>query len=300
VVDTRTHDIVARVPQASPFSPNLAVSRDGTEVWFTLKDSGKTQVMSGAEPFNIRATLDTGPITNHVALVDTPAGKYAYITVGGENAVKVFRRGGRPKPVATIATGDLPHGLWPSADGSRVYVGLENQDAVIAIDTRTNSVVASIPVGQQPQALVYVPDAVADGDGATNLVSLGDAGKAGHLRLQAPPERTQSRASATVSVNSLGALDLLQVAATGLKPGATYTLWLAASPMPPWKERQALSSFKANASGAQIAQAVGPLRRVLTAPDEASHDEAARRFLLVTESDSDEVQLVQTQTNEHQ
>src|SRR5262249_50342549 len=55
------HDdrVVARLPQASPFSPNLAVSQDGTEVWFTLKDSGKVQVMSAQPPFRILATLDT-------------------------------------------------------------------------------------------------------------------------------------------------------------------------------------------------------------------------------------------------
>ncbi len=37
-VDTQSYKVIARVPQASPCSPNLAVSRDGTEVWFTLKD----------------------------------------------------------------------------------------------------------------------------------------------------------------------------------------------------------------------------------------------------------------------
>jgi Uncharacterized conserved protein len=60
VVDTKTYQVVARIPQASPFSPNLAVSHDGMEVWFTLKDSGKTQVMSAQPPFGIFATLDTG------------------------------------------------------------------------------------------------------------------------------------------------------------------------------------------------------------------------------------------------
>src|SRR5579862_2293296 len=70
VVDTRTYEVVARVPQASPFCPNLAVSQDGKEVWFTLKDSGKTQVMSAIAPFGILTTLDTGPLSNHVALVD--------------------------------------------------------------------------------------------------------------------------------------------------------------------------------------------------------------------------------------
>jgi Cytochrome D1 heme domain. len=74
VVDTKTYQVVARIPQASPFSPNLAVSHDGMEVWFTLKDSGKTQVMSAQPPFGILTTLDTGPLTNHVTLVENPNG----------------------------------------------------------------------------------------------------------------------------------------------------------------------------------------------------------------------------------
>src|SRR4029079_14849500 len=79
VVDTRTYRVVARVPQASPFSPNLAVSRDGKEVWFPLKDSGQMQVMSAQPPFRILATLATAPITNHVALVENVRGRFAYV-----------------------------------------------------------------------------------------------------------------------------------------------------------------------------------------------------------------------------
>lgn len=295
VVDTQSYGVVARLPQASPFSPNLAVSRDGTEVWFTLKDSGKTQVMSAQEPFRILATIDTGPITNHVTLVDTSNGKFAYVTVGGENAVKVYRRGEHPELVAAIPTGDLPHGIWASGDGSRVYVGLENQDEVIAIDTHTNKITAAIPVGQQPQALVYVPDAVPEGEGISNLVPLDESGRAEHLVLEAPSDNPQSKASATVSVNSLGALDLLQIAAVGLEPGGSYTLWLVPSRTPPFDSKQALSTFKANASGAQVAQAVGPLRRVLTTPEPAAAQATERRFLVVTGADGDAVHLIQAE-----
>src|SRR4029077_16134315 len=53
VVDTKSHRVVARAPQASPFCPTLAVSRDGTEVCFMLKDAGNTQVMSAQPPFGI-------------------------------------------------------------------------------------------------------------------------------------------------------------------------------------------------------------------------------------------------------
>jgi len=293
VVDTHTYEVVVRVPQASPFCPNLAVSHDGTEVWFTLKDSGKTQVMKAIEPFDIVATLETGPLTNHVALVDNADGKFGYVTVGGENAVKVFRRGDKPQLIATIPTGDLPHGVWGSGDGSRIYVGLENQDAVIAIDTHTNKVIDTIPIGQQPQALVYIPDAVPEGQGTANLVPLGDSGKAAHLALVAPSQGSGSAAHATVSVNSLGALDLLQIAVSGLKPGQSYTLWLVASRTAPFGKKEALVTFKANAAGAQVAQAVAPLRRVLTEPAGQNPAASDERFLLVTEVDGMEPRLIQ-------
>ncbi|MDB5353929.1 MAG: hypothetical protein JWN24_382 [Phycisphaerales bacterium] len=292
VVDMHTYEVVARVPQASPFSPNLAVSADGTEVWFTLKDSGKTQVMSAAPPFRILATLDTGPISNHVTLVDNADGKFAYVSVGAENVVKVYRRGGKTELIATIATGDLPHGIWGSGDGTRVYVGLENQDAVAAIDTHTNTVLATIPIGQQPQALVYVPGAVPEGDGTANLMPLGEAGKAAHLTLTAP---AGGPAHATVSVNSLGPLDLLQAAVSGLKPSHSYTLWLVTSRTAPFGQKEALVTFKTNVAGAQVAQAIGPLRQVLSAANTDAAGQGGERFLLVTEADSQTPQLVQSE-----
>jgi YVTN family beta-propeller protein len=292
VVDTRTYKVIARVPQASPFSPNLAVSQDGQEVWFTLKDSGKTQVMSAQPPFRILATLDTGPISNHVALVDNVNGKFAYVTVGAENVVKVYRRGLKPELTATIATGDLPHGIWQSGDSTRVYVGLENQDAVIAIDTLTNRVIATIPIGQQPQALVYVPNAVPTGDGASHLMPLGAAGEVAHLVMTAS-DSSASAGHATVSVNALGALDLLQMAVSGLKPGQMYRLWLVTSRSAPFGQKQPLVTFRTNLAGAQIAQAIGPFRQVLTSRSENADGPLQQRFLLLTAGDSDVPELIQ-------
>jgi YVTN family beta-propeller protein len=294
VVDTRSYQVIARVPQASPFSPNLAVTRDGTEVWFTLKDSGKTQVMSAEPPFPILATLETGPLTNHVALVDNAKGKFAYVTVGGENAVKVFRRDGSRSLVTAIRTGDLPHGIWPSGDGTRVYVGLENQDAVAAIDTASNEILATIPVGQQPQAVVYLPDAVPEGDGTANLMALGDAGNATHLVLRAPGG-DGSGAHATASVNALGPVDLLQVAVAGLKPGEQYTLWLVSSRSAPFGVTEGLATFKTNVAGAAVVQAVSPLRQVLTATPGGQTGQGQRRFLLITRTNSDDAELIQAE-----
>jgi hypothetical protein len=82
---------------------------------------GKTQVFRAEPPFEVIATLDTGPITNHVNFVRNKNGQFAYVSVGGENVVKVFTTGENPKLVATIPTGELPHGIWPSGDGTHMY-----------------------------------------------------------------------------------------------------------------------------------------------------------------------------------
>src|SRR5229473_150335 len=137
VVSVADHTIAGKVQQASPFCPNIAATPDGSQVWFTLKDVGKTQVFDARPPFALLKTLDTGPITNHVNIVRNASGMFAYVTVGGLNEVQVFRTDDFSL-VATIPVGKLPHGVWPSGDGSRVYVGLENDDRLIAIDTLAN------------------------------------------------------------------------------------------------------------------------------------------------------------------
>ena len=159
IITVADHKIVGKVRQASPFCPNIAATPDSSQVWFTLKDTGKVQVFDGQPPFSLLKTLDTGPITNHVNIVRNANGMFAYVTVGGLNEIQVYRTDDFSK-VATIPVGKLPHGIWPSGDGTRVYVGLENEDRIAAVDTLTNKVIATSPIGQAAQAVVYVPDAI--------------------------------------------------------------------------------------------------------------------------------------------
>src|SRR5262249_38036909 len=156
------------------------------------------------------ALLETGPITNHVNFVNNRNGRFAYVTIGGLGVVKVFRRGAAPQLVATILVGDLPHGIWPSGDGSGGYVALVKRVQAAAIDTLTNQVVAKIPIGQPSQALVYVSNAVPSGTGTDNLVPLGEAGKEARVRLESAYSALPD-AQATVAINSLGLLDLVQI-----------------------------------------------------------------------------------------
>src|SRR5215470_8095173 len=92
VIDAASHQILKRLPQASPFCPNLAVSPDNEEVWLTLKDAGQVQVFSAQPPFEQKAVLATGPITKQVNFVNNQNGHFAYVTIGGRNEVQVFRR----------------------------------------------------------------------------------------------------------------------------------------------------------------------------------------------------------------
>lgn len=263
VFDVASRQIVGRVAQPSPFCPNIAASPDGKQVWFTLKDVGKVVAFSARPPFAVLKVIDTGPITNHVNFVQTQKGSFAYVSVGGLNEVKVFRTDTFAQ-VATIPVGKLPHGVWPSGDGSRIYVGLENDDKLVAIDTATRRVVGSVAIGQAPQAIAYVPNAVPAGDGTANLQPLGTAGNVVHLELAAPGV---AAAPTSVSLFDQGLIQVLQVSATGLEPKRAYVLALAGKPDGSGP-LEALAMFMTNPAGSAIVNASGPIRQIVQGGDE--------------------------------
>jgi ABC transporter substrate binding protein len=75
IITVADHKVVGKVQQASPFCPNIAATPDSSQVWFTLKDTGKVQVFEAQPPFALLKTLDTGPITNHVNIVRNTNGR---------------------------------------------------------------------------------------------------------------------------------------------------------------------------------------------------------------------------------
>jgi YVTN family beta-propeller protein len=272
VITVGDHKIIAKVKQDSPFCPNIAATPDGKQVWFTLKDTGKTQVFNGQPPFNLIKTMDTGPITNHVNFAHTDKGTFAYVTVGGLNEVKVFRTDDFSE-VATIPVGKLPHGVWPSGDGTRVYIGLENDDALAAIDTATNKVIATIPIGQAPQAIAYVPNAAPNPDDRQNLQPLALAGEVAHLALAL--KGGDGKPSTSVSLFDQGLIQVVQAAVTGLQPKQAYVLALSehadgSGPL------QALTAFMTNPAGSAIVNSTGPIRQIVE-----SSEKSERRYLVI-------------------
>ena len=279
VVAVAEHKIVATVKQESPFCPNIAATPDGNQVWFTLKDVGRTQVFNARPPFNAIKTIDTGPITNHVNFAHTAKGTFAYVTIGGLNEVKVFRTDDFSQ-VATIPVGNLPHGVWPSGDGTRIYVGLENADALAAIDTATNKVVGNVPIGQAPQAIAYVPNAAPNPDDRQNLQALGVAGQVAHLTLTSKDGAKDGMAPTSVSLFDQGLIQILQASVTGLQPKQKYVLALAehgdgSGPLQP------LAAFMTNPAGSAIVNVAGPIRQIV---DQSAAE--ARRYLVIAAGDA--------------
>jgi YVTN family beta-propeller protein len=278
VIDTRSKRIVGRVKQDSPFCPDIAATPDGKQVWLTLKDVGKVMVFDAKPPFAVMKTIDTGPITNHVNIARTAKGQFAYVTVGTQNIVKVFRTDTFDQ-IASVPVGALPHGLWPSGDGSRIYVGLENDDAVAVIDTATNKVIATIPIGQGPQGVAYVPGAVPSGQGLDNLVPLAKAQGKAQVVLE-------GQGQSQVSLFDQGQVQILQAAVAGLAPKQTFTLGLAAR-QDGTDTVEPLAKFMTNPAGAAIVNAVGPIRQIVK--DAAP---AERRFLVIRSGAPDEAGAV--------
>lgn len=277
------HKIVGHIKQESPFCPNIAATPDGKQVWFTLKDTGKTQVFDASPPFSLLKTLDTGPISNHVNFARNAQGQFAYVTVGGLNEVQVFRTDDFSK-VATIPVGKLPHGVWPSGDGTRVYVGLENDDKLAVIDTASNTVIANVPIGQAAQAIVYVPNAVPKGAGTEDLLPLGVAGQSAQFAMMPAGNKsaTATQAPTSVTLFDQGLVQVLEAAVTGLEPQHPYVLALAERADGKGK-LEPLSSFMTNPAGAAIVNAIGPIRQLVH-----SEAEAPRRYLVIVSGSTTE------------
>ena len=83
-----------------------------------------------------------------------------------------------------------------------------------------------------------------------------------------PPPGVASAAHARVAINSLGPIDNLQTAATGLEPGKKYWVMLVGGAEP--QELVTFNAGIAGIGGAAIAQALGPLKRAV-APSQVEH-----------------------------
>src|SRR5262245_12349630 len=162
--------------------------------------------------------------------------------------------------------------------------GLENEDRIAAIDTLANTVIATSPIGQAAQAVVYVPNAipamsenrnaamtmmpaVPERAGTENLQPLGVAGLSTQLWL-APPGQKPDKAPTSVSLSDQGLVQVLEASVTGLEPGKPYVLALS-NEASGGGALQPLQGFMTNPAGAAVVNAIGPIRQLVRGENKA-------------------------------
>jgi YVTN family beta-propeller protein len=122
-----------------------------TKSFVDNNDPTKTETNIGRMEFNPVASRNLAYITDvqdaQVLVVNTDPTSAGYMTV--------------VQRVDIPETGDLaPQGIAVSADGNRVYVpiGFVETSTVAVIDTDTDTVIANIPVGNNPGGVAATPD----------------------------------------------------------------------------------------------------------------------------------------------
>ena len=125
---------------------------------------------------------------------------------------------------------------------------------------------------------------------------LGEAGNIARLHLEAGGN-TFPNAQASVAVNSLGLLDLVQIAAEGLAPKSQFQVYVAESDHIPFGKLQPLAVLKTNPDGAGIVQAIGHLKTLVDGGQTLSGTRP-QRFLIVSDvNNSSDVALRQSGTS---
>ena len=151
--------------------------------------------------------------------------------------------------------------------------------------------IATSPIGQAAQAVVYVPNAIPlmsengnaamtmmpappEHAGTQNLQPLGLAGLSTQLWL-APPGRKPDKAPTSVSLSDQGLVQVLEASVTGLEPGKPYVLALS-NEASGGGGLQPLQGFMTNPAGAAVVKAIGPIRQLVR-----GEDKVQRRYLVI-------------------
>jgi YVTN family beta-propeller protein len=194
VIDTAIDAVIATIP-VGLFPGIGVVTPDGSKVYVTLTSSNTVQVIDTARN-TVSATIPVDdPTTFPRSEAVSRDGSKVYVTSAPSNpfgspglAIVSVIDTATNTVIATIPVGDQhtlqPGGVAVSPDGSKVYVGVDDNssDSLSVIDTATNAVSATIPLGSSTVGGVAVtPDgsnvyAASGGaifviDTATNTVS---------------------------------------------------------------------------------------------------------------------------------
>jgi YVTN family beta-propeller protein len=149
VFDTATNALVTTVPMGGLQASSIAFTPDGAFAYIS-NQSGTAQYVIDTATYAVINVVDFGGTSRWVAI--TPNGASAYFDsegLGLEHTMTVFDIA-TASVVAFIGSIFSPRGLAITPDSAFVYVASVDGNYVNVIDTATNTVVATVPVGFAP------------------------------------------------------------------------------------------------------------------------------------------------------
>lgn len=136
---------------------DVAITPDGTSVYVTNSGSNSVSVIDTAT--NTVTTIAVGIGPAGVGAGKTIVGTRGYVTNSGDNTISVIDADPNSPTFNTIidtitkGIGNSPSDAGVTPDGRKVYVPNNLSNNVSVIDTATNTISASIPVGNVPNTL---------------------------------------------------------------------------------------------------------------------------------------------------
>jgi DNA-binding beta-propeller fold protein YncE len=229
VIDVERQVVVHNITGlADTFSSDMMLSADGLRLWAAHKKVGKVSIISTTQR-KVIGVLDTGTETNHPNFATVDGIVYGFTTVAALNLTRVYTQPDPHKMPVYVrdlhSSGIEPHGIWPSPDNTHIYVVNEHSDTVDFFSLDSWSIVKTVRVGQEGQALVYVADAVTSGDGTQNLGTQGLLAKLPYNKLVnvRSSDGGYTNATALITIRHEEGLDMFQVIGRDLNLSTIYT-----------------------------------------------------------------------------
>jgi YVTN family beta-propeller protein len=107
----------------------------------------------------LNAVVNTGPVgTNPVAMAETPDALKLYVANQGSNSISDVNPVGLTSTLVSGFTGMTPVWVVARGDSQKVYVLTQGDGQLVTIDTLTDTVVSSSPVGAGVNFVFYDPN----------------------------------------------------------------------------------------------------------------------------------------------
>ncbi|MBV8894676.1 MAG: YncE family protein [Acidobacteria bacterium] len=145
VIDTATDTVIARIP-VGRFPFGVAVTPDGCKVYVANDNDATVSVIATASDTVIGSPIPVGFAPAGVAVA--PNGRRVYVTF--DTAVSVIETATDTVIGSPIPVGRSPTAVAVTPNSRKVYVENFLDNTVSVIATKTNTVIATIPVDRDP------------------------------------------------------------------------------------------------------------------------------------------------------